>query len=282
MEKVRERLKSNTATSYKILVYFLLFSFSALLVSNHFLQPVAREDDTLINEEVSARPFTFKITDKRLNENADTLYLQFITEMDYQVSDYELSFTPQIKGASSRDIYFNVYQGSNNYYDLVVSNLPEEWEAFRLIVSIPKNNSKKNFTFTRYNPKESFNPLDPKTNFSQELAELRSILYEQEQEYEFAQRDLDEVNAEREKEIINLKEQIEIIQEEMTYHTEEQQKTDQKNIQDIKTKINSLERQINLGEEEKTEHMKRYELLGEKLKTFSEEYETSLDEIRIK
>lgn len=261
-ELFRASQSQNISRYYQFFFRSVIVLAMCFFIAGIVFRPTETFDDYVLNTPLSTQQIGVSVTEKYLNAAENKVYLRVIVQPTLdaqQLKKTSLSFKVKLKGASSADVKFEMFKGSNTYYDVVIDEIPESWVSMKLFVSAENSHSEASFTFGRHAEKEAYKRLKDDAIFSKEVAQVRAIQQDILHVTHTISTTIPEKIQANESEILTLKQEIEALESDKKFQTEAETKRTnlekshyESTIFSLRQSIDSLKQQLQESTEKRT------------------------------
>lgn len=281
VDLIRESLKENTSTFYIGMVISVVTVFLLLIVIGIGFQPVDTQEEYSLNTPVSFDTLSMMVTQKYLSADQTTLVFHLTIDSTNNMDDHpiELLIKPELKNKKKEGpLAYNIYTAGPFDYEIVMSDMPTDWQVMRLKIENVETHTTTFFVFNRLGNVDPYERLSENAQYSDDYAKLRLI----ELEKENYQKDIQNLEQKKEdviKKMSLLQPEIDALVSQKEFQTTIQQKETDKQISQINRKIAHYIEKLNTIENEKNELNSRKLLLEKKLNKIASDANISLKDI---
>ncbi|EOS7866416.1 hypothetical protein ACTX2D_002544 [Enterococcus hirae] len=258
-------LRKNERKKYQQMVVIIIGVFLFFFGSSLMIQPQTETKSTKIGEEISVDMRTIQLVEKNYYPKNETLVFSFLSPINSSNVLDELKVTAKQNRSDRTKYKIKMDQISDELYVVKIKDLPDKWE--KLTVSIyPKNVNIDSLTDTQklYFTREDSTTKELYNNSrSKESYELTAINFEIDQ----VKSDLEKSAklVENHKESIKKIEQVnKNLEESLNDKTPKEQEEVEQTIEQNKSQIQMIEKEVSTLKENDTELHSKLEKLNER------------------
>lgn len=283
-DKINEALNSNISKIYLNFVGFMSSFLLIIITLGIIFRPPVSIEEYELGRYFPLSNRQIAIENKYKSEDDSTILFTVIVDSTSNIQSEltELFVKTKFIGAKSNEVDTYVFKGSNRYYEVAISNLPETWKAIRLELSLSENGDFKSFDFQRLPNNETYLVLKDDIIINNHTTELRSIQREidtaEEQKTVKLPSELEELIAINAK-LVEEKQELITLQKFQT--SSEKQRSNLK-ITQIENSIIANNQKQNGVQKQMEEVEEKLKLLNEKLSEYAKTYQINISEINLK
>ncbi|NTP84389.1 hypothetical protein HQ862_12010 [Enterococcus faecium] len=261
----RVSLRKNEGKKYQKMVFIIAGVFLFFFGSSFIIKPQVEAKSTKIGEEISIDMRTIQLIEKKYYPQNETLVFSFLSPVNSSNVLDELKVKAKQNRSDSTKYKIKINQISDELYVVKIKDLPDKWE--KLNVSIyPKNvsvdsltdNQKLYFTREDSTTKELYNDSRSKESY-----ELTAVNFEIDQIKKALKESAK--SAENHRESIKKVEQVnKNLEESISDKTTKEQEEVEQTIEQNKSQIQTIAKEISTLKENDTELKLKLEKLNER------------------